>query len=145
MRRFKPRENRRTTRGETRKRHTSSVWENMAACGLAILCFTSSPSALAEVGIASFYGLESCRHHPCRTANGERFTGRDMTAAHRTLPFGTRVKVCVIPRGKCVIVRINDRGPAPWTGRTIDLSRAAAGALGILRRGTARVHVELVK
>ena len=62
-----------------------------------------------------------------RTASGERFTGRDLTAAHRTLPFGTQVRVC--HGSACVVVRINDRGPFV-RGRDIDLSRAAAAAIG---------------
>jgi rare lipoprotein A len=76
-------------------------------------------------GIASWYGTESGR----RTANGERFPTREATAAHRTLPFGTRVRVTDMATGRSVTVRINDRGPY-IRGRIIDLSPAAARALG---------------
>ena len=72
-----------------------------------------------------------------RTASGERFNPDALTAAHRTLPFGTRLNVSV--NGRSVIVRVNDRGPVKSTGRTLDLSRGAARVLGIIGRGTARV------
>lgn len=86
--------------------------------------------------VASYYGSESGN----RTANGERFNPSGMTAAHRTLPFGTRLRVCY--RGACVVVRISDRGPAKWTGRQLDLSKGAARTIGMLRVGVARVQVE---
>jgi rare lipoprotein A len=84
--------------------------------------------------IASYYGSESGN----RTASGERFNPNGLTAAHRTLPFGTRLRVCY--RG-CVVVRISDRGPF-IRGRSLDLSKGAARAIGMLRVGVARVHVE---
>ncbi len=92
-------------------------------------------------GTASFYGK---RFHGRRTANGERFDMRAMTAAHRTLPFGSKVRVTNPRNGKQVIVRINDRGPFA-KGRAIDLSRAAAEEIGMIRRGHARVEMELVE
>lgn len=76
-----------------------------------------------------------------RTANGERFNQHALTAAHRTLPFGTRVKVTHLANGRSVTVRINDRGPVSRQ-RLIDLSRAAAEQLGMLRQGVATVRVE---
>ena len=95
-----------------------------------------------QTGIASWYapgrGCLGCRGGGRRTANGERFTGQDMTAAHRTLPFGTMVRVRVISMGREATVRINDRGPFV-PGRIIDLSKTAARALGI--QGTARVEI----
>ncbi len=78
-------------------------------------------------GKASWYGPG---FHGRRTANGERFNTNDMTAAHKTLPFGTKVKVTNAKTGKSVVVRINDRGPYAH-GRVIDLSRASALAIGI--------------
>ncbi len=91
-------------------------------------------------GIASYYGK---RFHGRRTANGERFDMHGMTAAHRTLPFGTMVAVTNPRNGKTVTVRINDRGPfAP--GRAIDLSRAAATELGLIRRGHGRVELAVL-
>lgn len=89
-----------------------------------------------EVGIASWYGP---RFHGKRTASGERFDTNALTAAHKTLPFGTRVRVKSVADGKEVVVRINDRGPF-IAGRIIDLSRAAAQALGM--RGIKRVELE---
>ncbi|WP_407874542.1 septal ring lytic transglycosylase RlpA family protein [Qipengyuania nanhaisediminis] len=91
-------------------------------------------------GIASFYGR---RFHGRLTANGERFDMRAMTAAHKTLPFGSLVRVTNPSNGRTVTVRINDRGPF-IRGRTIDLSRGAAEELGIIRRGHARVEMELL-
>jgi len=90
-----------------------------------------------EQGIASFYGKA---HQGKRTAAGERFNMADFTAAHRTLRFGTMVRVTNLRNGKSVKVRINDRGPH-IKGRVIDLSVAAARALGV-RDGLARVLVE---
>jgi rare lipoprotein A len=92
-------------------------------------------------GIASWYGLP---FHGRRTANGERFDMNALTAAHPSLPFGTRVKVRSLVNGREVIVRINDRGPfAP--GRVIDLSHAAARAIGLVGFGTKRVSLTLVE
>jgi rare lipoprotein A len=88
-----------------------------------------------ERGMASWYGD---RHHGRRTANGEPFDMNALTAAHRTLPFGTRVRVLNPANGASVVVRINDRGPYAQ-GRIIDLSRAAAERLGLLREGVGAV------
>lgn len=83
---------------------------------------------------ASVYGAgERLNTH---TASGERFNPRAHTAAHRTLPLGTRLHVCY---HGCTVVRINDRGPAKWTGRDLDLSRGAARAIG--HPGLGRVRV----
>ncbi|RAR77293.1 rare lipoprotein A [Paracidovorax anthurii] len=84
-----------------------------------------------EEGMASWYGA---RFHSRRTASGERFDMNDFTAAHRTLPFGTRVCVRSLVTGRSVQVRINDRGPHS-PGRIVDLSRAAAQSLGLLGLG----------
>lgn len=82
-------------------------------------------------GSASYY---AAKFDGRRTANGERFDNDAMTAAHRTLPFGTRVRVTSVATGRSVVVRINDRGPF-HAGRVIDLSRAAAADLGLVARG----------
>ena len=91
----------------------------------------------AEIGrgMASWYGPG---FHGKQTASGERFDMNDLTAAHRTLPFGTRVRVRNIENGQEVVVRINDRGPQV-RDRVIDLSKAAATALGMLQAGQAQV------
>lgn len=88
-----------------------------------------------QSGRASWYGPG---FHGRRTASGETFNTNEMTAAHRTLPFGTRVRVVNKKTGKSVVVRINDRGPYAH-GRVIDLSRASAQAIGI--SGVAAVDV----
>ncbi len=92
-------------------------------------------------GTASYYGR---RFHGRRTASGERFDMNAMTAAHRTLPFGTRVRVTNPRTRQSVVVRINDRGPFV-RGRTIDLSRAAATEIGMIRRGHAEVELEVLE
>lgn len=89
-------------------------------------------------GLASFYGSDQ------QTASGERFNPRAMTAAHRTLPFGTKVRVTNVRSGRTVTVRINDRGPFV-PGRVIDLSQAAAEELGIVGRGIAKVKLDVVQ
>jgi rare lipoprotein A len=91
------------------------------------------------VGLASWYGA---RHAGRRTANGERFDPGALTAAHRTLPFGSRVRVTNLENGRSVVVRINDRGPFA-EGRVVDLSEAAARALGMTASGVARVLLEV--
>jgi rare lipoprotein A len=92
---------------------------------------------------ASFYGGGPRRYEPnARTANGEIFNMWDMTAAHRTLPMGTRLRLTYA--GRSVVVRVNDRGPAAWTGRSLDMSRGAATELGLLQRGTGQVRVEVL-
>ncbi|MBM3163705.1 MAG: septal ring lytic transglycosylase RlpA family protein [Chlorobi bacterium] len=95
---------------------------------------------LVSEGKASYY---SNQFHGRRTANGERFNMNDLTAAHRSLPFGTLVRVTNLRNGRDVIVRINDRGPF-IKGRVIDLSAEAAKAIGLLQSGTAQVRVEAI-
>jgi len=91
-------------------------------------------------GIASFYAGKFIGR---RTANGERYTGRKLTAAHRVLPFGTYVKVTRLDNGLSVIVRINDRGPY-IDGRIIDLSPAAAKRIHMIGTGVTQVKLEVV-
>lgn len=90
-----------------------------------------------EVGIASWYGYESGSH----TATGQRFHPRRLSAAHRTLPLPTRVRVTNLENGRSAVLVVNDRGPFV-RGRLIDLSLGAAQRLDLLRRGTAKVLVE---
>lgn len=96
---------------------------------------TELPAVEFGRGRASWYGP---RFHGRRTASGERFDMNELTAAHRTLPFGTRVRVRNIQNGREVVVRINDRGPH-IRKRIIDLSKAAAAALDLLQAGEAPV------
>ncbi|HXY51834.1 MAG TPA: septal ring lytic transglycosylase RlpA family protein [Terriglobales bacterium] len=94
-----------------------------------------------QVGTASWYGSQ---FEGRETASGEAFNMYDLTAAHPTLPLGTRVKVTNLRNGRSVIVRINDRGPLV-EGRIIDLSYSAAKALNMKARGVQRVRLDLVE
>jgi rare lipoprotein A len=89
-------------------------------------------------GIASFYSYDT------QTASGEKFDPREMTCAHRTLPFGTRLRVTDTETGQSVTVRVNDRGPYV-EGRIIDLTTAGAEALGITGRGLAKVKLDVIE
>lgn len=108
---------------------------------LALALSTAAPLADAKTCKASFYGVgERLNRH---TANGEVYRPHGITAAHRTLPFGSRVKVSHGSRS--VVVRVNDRGPASWTGRCIDLSLGAARKLGMVKRGVAPVRLHVLR
>jgi rare lipoprotein A len=100
----------------------------------------SSQGATYETGEASYYSSE---HDGQRTASGERYHDGKLTAAHRTLPFGTQVRVTNLGNGRSVVVRITDRGPFR-RGRVIDVSKRTARELGFLREGTARVRLEVL-
>ncbi|MCL2714416.1 MAG: septal ring lytic transglycosylase RlpA family protein [Alphaproteobacteria bacterium] len=93
---------------------------------------------LAARGLASYYWEGT------KTANGEKFDGTELTAAHRSLPFGTRLKVTDEASGRSVTVRVNDRGPF-IPGREIDLSWSAAEAIGMLDKGVTTVRLDVVK
>jgi rare lipoprotein A len=100
-----------------------------------------SPKVLKTIkGRASWYGA---RHHGRKTASGEPFNKNSLTAAHRTLPFGTKVQVVNIKNGKSVVVKINDRGPFR-RNLIIDLSHAAAGAIGMIRSGITSVELKVL-
>ncbi|RMH65902.1 MAG: septal ring lytic transglycosylase RlpA family protein [Cyanobacteria bacterium J003] len=98
------------------------------------------PIRMQFTGIASWYGPG---FHGARTANGERFDQNALTAAHRTLPFGKRVRVTNLQNGRSVVVRINDRGPFTG-GREIDLSRGAAAAIGLIGAGVGYVRIDVL-
>ena len=113
----------------------------LAYLALPLACLTSSKALGGErdeIGLASYYSQNR------RTASGEPSNSNAVTGAHRTLPFGTRVRVTVLKTGKHVVVRINDRGPFS-RGRVIDVSRRAAEILGMTGTGLARVRVEVVQ
>jgi rare lipoprotein A len=116
---------RRTARASVRARHHAAALDPVSAVIGGI------------TGMASFYWQGQ------RTATGEHFNPDGMTAAHRTLPFGTRVRVTHLGNGRSVTVRINDRGPFVG-GRIIDLSRGAASVLGMQHQGVARVKVTVL-
>jgi rare lipoprotein A len=93
---------------------------------------------LASHGVASFYSEGS------RTANGEKFNPNGLTAAHPSLPFGTKLRVTNTTNGQSVTVRVNDRGPFVQ-GRVVDVSYSAAQALGMVGSGTAKVKLDVVQ
>jgi rare lipoprotein A len=96
-----------------------------------------------QVGWASWYGKQ---HQGRTTASGERFSRKQLTAAHRSLPLGTKVKVTNLRTKQQVVVKINDRGPyGGGKRRIIDLSEAAAKRVGLLEQGTERVEVVVVE
>jgi rare lipoprotein A len=92
----------------------------------------------ASSGVASFYSEGQ------ETANGEQFNPNELTAAHPTLPFGTRLRVTNVSTGRSVTVRVNDRGPYVH-GRVVDVSYSAARALGMLHAGVANVKLDVVR
>lgn len=101
----------------------------------------TGPAPAVQRGLATFYGVEQ-QGGP--TASGERFDRNQLTAAHRTLPLGTRVRVTNTRNGRSVEVRINDRGPYGGHGRIIDLSEAAARRLDMIDAGVVPVVVEVL-
>ncbi|MEL7145162.1 MAG: septal ring lytic transglycosylase RlpA family protein [Bacteroidota bacterium] len=116
----------------------------LSSCQVARSVVTKGPAQkgkLLESGVASWYGPG---FHGKKTANGETFNTRALTAAHRTLPFGTRLLVRNVKNGQEVIVRINDRGPYA-KNRIIDLSKAAAEKLSMIQAGTASVQLFLLE
>lgn len=114
-------------------------------CLFLMMIFTLSAGAFCEIykanAEASFY---ADKFHGRKTANGEIFNMYDYTAAHKTLPFNTILKVTNIANGKSVTVRVNDRGPFVQ-GREIDLSKAAAQKLDMISDGTAQVSIEILQ
>jgi rare lipoprotein A len=103
---------------------------------------TTKQVTTKQVGLASWYGKP---HQGRKTASGERFSRQQLTAAHRSLPLGTKVKVTNLRTKQQVVVKINDRGPYAGGKRIIDLSEAAAKRVGLLERGTERVEVAVVE
>ena len=92
----------------------------------------------ASQGVASYYTEGT------KTASGERFNTLEMTAAHPTLPFGTKLRVTNVASGRSVMVRVNDRGPYV-PGRVVDVSYSAADALGMVGKGVAKVKLDVVQ
>ena len=93
---------------------------------------------MSSRGLASFYTEGT------RTANGEKFDAHDLTAAHPSLPFGTRLRVTDVATGRSVTVRVNDRGPYV-PGRIVDVSYSAAETLGMVGKGVANVKLDVVQ
>jgi rare lipoprotein A (peptidoglycan hydrolase) len=111
------------------------------AVGALLACVLAAPGSAAEQGLASWYGKA---FHGQLAASGETFDAEALTAAHRTLPFGTNVRVMRMDGGTSVVVRINDRGP--FSGdRIIDVSEAAARRLGMTHPGVVQVAIEVME
>jgi rare lipoprotein A len=120
-----------------------------ASAGMRLASATSTPvldpPATRLVAVkSSSYGVASFYRHDTHTASGERFDQRQLTAAHRTLPFGTHVRVTNLATGRSVTVRINDRGPF-IPGRIVDLSYAAADQIGMVGRGVTKVKLDVLQ
>jgi rare lipoprotein A len=98
----------------------------------------ATSTQIASQGVASFYTEGQ------QTASGEKFNTNDLTAAHPTLPFGTRLRVTNVTTGRSVTVRVNDRGPYV-PGRVVDVSHSAANALGMVESGIAKVKLDVVQ
>jgi rare lipoprotein A len=98
----------------------------------------ATPTQVASQGVASFYTEGQ------QTASGEKFNTEDLTAAHPTLPFGTRLRVTNVATGRSVTVRVNDRGPY-IPGRIVDVSHSAANALGMVQSGIAKVKLDVIQ
>jgi rare lipoprotein A len=121
----------------------SLIAAGLGACAQSTVM--ANKSALhASMASGGGYAIASFYSHGRRTASGERFDPHDLTAAHRTLPFGTRVRVTSLATGRSVTVRVNDRGPYV-RGRAIDVSSSAAQMLGITRQGVAKVKLDVVQ
>jgi rare lipoprotein A len=116
-------------------------WKALIALTLLVLLSCSKEPTHTLQGIASWYGYP---HHGRITASGQRFDMYKLTAAHRTLPMGTRLRITNLTNGRAVIVTITDRGPFVWR-RVIDLSFAAAREIGMIGRGTAPVQLEILE
>jgi rare lipoprotein A len=107
----------------------------VSAAFTAPVAFDGAAHAESWTGKASYYS------HGARTASGARFNPGAMTAAHRTLPFGSRLRVTNLANQRSVLVTVNDRGPFSG-GRILDLSAGAANVIGMRQSGVARVHIE---
>ena len=122
--------------------------EATGSTGPRLASVTSTPVLFAPIKPAlaksSSYGVASFYRHHSRTASGETFDERELTAAHRTLPFGTRLRVTSVATGRSVTVRVNDRGPYV-PGRVVDLSYSAAQELGMVGRGVTKVKVDVIE
>lgn len=121
--------------------HTPSATRSHHSAAAAAAAAEPRKARKSQVGSASYYAN---RFHGRKTASGRPYHKDAMTAAHRTLPLGTWVRVTNTRNNQSVVVQITDRGPY-YGGRIIDLSRAAATELGMIRSGTARVHVDVVQ
>ena len=110
----------------------------LSACGV-----STAPDPRLAAGVR--YANTSWYNQGTRTANGEHFRPGGYTAAHRTLPFGTQLRLTNPHTGRTVVVRVNDRGPAKWTHRELDVAQGAAAQLGMIGAGTAKLRMEVLR
>jgi rare lipoprotein A len=122
-------------------RTTSSMMKRRVA---AVRRHTPAPRRDAVETKTASHGVASFYTEGTKTANGEKFNTLDMTAAHPTLPFGTKLRVTNVASGQSVTVRVNDRGPYV-RGRVVDVSYSAADALGMVGKGVAKVKLDVVQ
>jgi rare lipoprotein A len=118
----------------------------LSACLASFWTLGHAEMASPKTGASAFHGIASYYHnrfHGRKTANGERFDQNGLTAMHQTLPFGTRLRVTNLANDRSVIVRVNDRS-TPRNRRALDLTRRAAGELGFIHAGLARVRYEII-
>ena len=130
----------RTARTYSRVRMASAIHRRVVAKKRAQSLASRRPAATngnAREGIASFYSSGE------KTASGEKFDAKELTAAHRTLPFGTKLRVTNVATGQSVTVRVNDRGPFV-PGRVVDVSHSAAESIGMVGKGIAKVKLDVV-
>jgi rare lipoprotein A len=116
----------------------------ISAASLAMAALAQTPSSTQGnemIGVCSYYAR---MHHGHITAGGEKFDSNAMTAAHRQLPMGTKLKVTNLANGKSVVVKVNDRGPFV-KGRLLSVTRRAAEELGFIKQGVAKVKFEQVQ
>jgi rare lipoprotein A len=120
---------------------------SLAACAQSSVVTQKPPSfeqrRMTSGATNRHYGVASFYTEGTQTANGERFDTHQLTAAHRTLPFGTRLRVTNLATGRSVTVRVNDRGPF-IPGRVVDVSYSAAETLGMVGTGVAKVKLDVV-
>ena len=119
----------------------------VAGCGTGSPRFASTPSVEPWTGSTELQGVASYyadKFHGRTTANGETYDMNALTAAHRSLPFGSKLRITNLDNGKSVVVRVNDRGPFV-EGRIIDLSLGAAKSVEMIQRGTARVKIDILE
>ena len=116
----------------------------LSSCVHASLTIKSQTVKYTNIGMASFYGRGD-GFHGHKTASGARFNANGFTAAHRTLRFGTRIRVINLRNNRSVVIVVNDRGPHKRTGRIIDLSYGAAQKIGMVNSGVAKVKLEILQ
>jgi rare lipoprotein A len=121
-------------------RHPLLVLATSLLLGISAQVMAAQPGQVLT-GVASYYHDSL---HGNQTASGKRYNKNALSAAHKSLPFGTRVRVTEVNSGRSVVLEVNDRGPFV-KGRIIDLSRRAAKELGIIRKGIAKVKVEVLR